>query len=174
MTDEKGSSRVQKRIILNQQSNTMRGIRPMTIFDFKPRSDAAVVRNLLREIEDAQESGASRQDLWRNLREHHDLKLSFDAFCVALKRARARARTNAGAAASTLLRKSAGGKTESHRQNFLEAIEEPKAARSSSFDMRIRDPNQASSSPRRNRIKTPRDFADVHKLDFSEFDDKFK
>ena len=149
----------------------MRGIRPMTIFDFKPRSDAAVVRNLLREIEAAQESGASRQDLWRNLREHHDLKLSFDAFCVALKRARTKARINAGATAIT--RKTAAGETKGHRQNILEAIEEPKDPRPS-FDTHMRGPKEASGLPRKNRIKTPRDFADVHKLDFNEFDDKFK
>lgn len=175
MTDEKGSPRVQKRIKWESLANQMRGFRPMTIFDFKPRSDAAVVRNLLREIEAAQESGASRQDLWRNLREHHDLKLSFDAFCVALKRARAKARKNSGAAANALRLESTAGKAESYREKALEAIDEPKHARPSSFDTRMRGPEQASErSPRKNRIKTSKDFADVHKLDFNEFDDKFK
>lgn len=143
----------------------------MTTFDFKPRSDAAVVRNLLSEIEVAQDSGASRQDLWRNLRDHHHLKLSFDAFCVALKRARAKERKKVSAVASAPTPTLTGEKKERQEESAPEGIEKPKYQHAIS----ARGPEQPSErSPRRNRIKTSRDFADVHKLDFNEFDDKFK
>jgi hypothetical protein len=157
----------------------------MTIFDFKPRSDAAVVRNLLGEIEAAQDSGASRQDLCRYLREHHHLKLSFDAFCVTLKRARARKRKKPTAETGGVVPALTAGIPENDKAS-AEGVAEPKYPLSFS-----RSPVSFSSSPvspsstrgteqtsenpqRRNRIKTSRDFADVHKLDFNEFDDKFK
>ncbi|WP_175983019.1 hypothetical protein [Caballeronia zhejiangensis] len=156
----------------------------MTIFDFKPRSDAAVVRNLLGEIEAAQDSGASRQDLWRYLREHHHLKLSFDAFCVALKRARAKKRqipnVEIGGVVPALTaeipendRKSASERMQEqkHLHHFSPSVVSPVSVSVSS----ARGTERTSErSPRRNRIKTSRDFADVHKLDFNEFDDKFK
>ncbi|WP_061150483.1 hypothetical protein [Caballeronia arvi] len=149
----------------------------MTIFDFKPRSDAAIVRNLLSEIEAAQNSGASRQDLWRNLRDHHHLKLSFDAFCVALKRARAKNREKASTEHTGPPLGLTAGKAELHNESAPEGIEDPKHLHASGplehFCTRETE-HTSESSPRKNRIKTSRDFADVHKLDFNEFDDKFK
>ncbi|MCI1047058.1 hypothetical protein [Caballeronia zhejiangensis] len=149
----------------------------MTIFDFKPRSDAAIVRNLLSEIEAAQNSGASRQDLWRNLRDRHHLKLSFDAFCVALKRARAKKREKASAEHTGPPLALTAEKAERHKESAPEDIEDPKHLHAfdplNHFCTRGTEPT-SESSPRKNRIKTSRDFADVHKLDFNEFDDKFK
>ncbi|WP_087634039.1 hypothetical protein [Caballeronia telluris] len=143
----------------------------MTIFDFKPRSDAAVVRNLLPEIEAAQQSGASRESLWQNLRDHHALNLSFDAFCVALKRARAKQKEKASATVSALGLALPDEKTVRHRENAPESIDEPQHQHP--FSTRATEQTSARS-PRKNRIKTTGDFADVHKLDFNEFDDKFK
>ncbi|SAL06392.1 hypothetical protein AWB78_08045 [Caballeronia calidae] len=143
----------------------------MTTFDFRPRSDAAVVRNLLSEIEAAQDSGASRQDLWRNLCDHHHLKLSFDAFCVALKRARAKKRKKVSAEARVPTPTLSAEKAQRHRESTPEGIEKSTYQHSIS----ARGTEQTSeSSPRKNRIRTSRDFVDVHKLDFNEFDDKFK
>lgn len=148
----------------------------MTIFDFMPRSDAAVIRNLLHEIEAAQDSGASRHDLWRHLCEHHHLKLSFDAFCVALKRARAKERNKSTAKTGNVYL--TAGRSESDIES-AEGMPEPKRphpfspnASSASGTRELKQ--NPDNSPRRNRIRTPRDFADVHKLDFNEFDDKFK
>ncbi len=146
----------------------------MTIFDFKPRSDAAIVRNLLSEIEAAQDSGASRQDVWRNLRGHHGLKLSFDAFCVALKRARAKRSKKAGAGIGPLAPASTAGKAEAGRhpeENTAPATGQPNYQHAFSPRGAQQTPE---SLPRKNRIRTSREFADVHKLDFNEFDDRFK
>ncbi|SAL78625.1 hypothetical protein AWB67_05301 [Caballeronia terrestris] len=146
----------------------------MTIFDFTPRSDAALVRNLLRDIEAAQEAGASRQALWQNLRDHHNLSLSFDAFCVALKRARAKHRSKANATATTPEAASTSTSTlempgpgaEGNRSRVVQQQE---------HQHRKHKPEKSEPSvPRKNRIKTSKDFADVHKIDFNEFDDKFK
>jgi hypothetical protein len=147
----------------------------MTIFDFTPRSDAALVRNLLRDIEVAQEAGASRQALWQNLRDHHGLSLSFDAFCVALKRARAKHRSKANATATTPEAASTptstlempGPGAEGNRSRVVQEQEHQPQYKN---EAEIR----TASAPRKNRIKTSKDFADVHKIDFNEFDDKFK
>jgi len=144
---------------------------PMPMFDFRPRSDAAVVRNLLPEIEAAQKSGASRAALWQNLRDHHDLKLSFDAFCVALKRARAKERKKTCADAAALGPTLPAQKTVRHQENAPESIGEP--GHQHTLSTRETGP-PSERSTRKNRIRTSRDFADVHKLDFSGFDDRFK
>jgi hypothetical protein len=133
----------------------------MTIFDFRPRSDAAIVRNLLRDIEAAQEAGASRQALWQSLRDHHGLSLSFAAFCVALKRARAKHRSKANARATTpesaLTLEMPGPGAEGNRSRVVQQQEHQPQYKN---EAEIR----ATSLPRKNRIKTSKDFADVHKF----------
>lgn len=60
----------------------------MPLTNIKPRSDSAVVRNLLDDIEQAIDNGASRQEIYESIKAEHQLTLSFNGFCVALKRAR--------------------------------------------------------------------------------------
>lgn len=62
----------------------------MSLSNLKPRSDSAVVRNHMAEIEEALARGASRKDVYEALKTDHDLTLTFGAFTKALYRARTR------------------------------------------------------------------------------------
>src|SRR5260370_32219153 len=60
----------------------------MPLSSLKPRSDSAIVRNMLTEIEAALTAGASREDVWKTLRDEEGLSSSFQSFAKALMRAR--------------------------------------------------------------------------------------
>jgi hypothetical protein len=60
----------------------------MPLSRLKPKSDSAVVRNMLAEIEAALSAGVAREAIWKTLCEEQGLSISFDGFAKALFRAR--------------------------------------------------------------------------------------
>lgn len=64
----------------------------MSLTELKPGSDAAVVRNRLKEIEQALQRGVSREAIYDALKQEHDLTFSFTSFCQTLWRARRKVR----------------------------------------------------------------------------------
>lgn len=135
----------------------------MPLSQLKPKSDSAVVRNMLGEIETALSIGASRESIWKMLCEEQGLTLTFEGFVKALWRAR-RSHEH-----PTLLQSQLKSWNLAHRLRQVARLN----------DFSGRKNQEASDKPqdaaaKRNRIKTTRDFESVHSMDFSEFDDKFK
>src|SRR5258706_8286236 len=99
----------------------------MPLTDLKPRSGAALVRNLLDAIEGALSMGASRRAVWEKLREENSLNLDFPAFCVALKRARKtkRHRTVTGPSLPAVTQQAPGPEAESEVQPAPEPTPPP-------------------------------------------------
>jgi hypothetical protein len=136
----------------------------MPLSQLKPKSDSAVVRNMLGEIETALGVGASRESIWKMLCEEQGLTLTFDGFVKALWRARR------------------SQEQPTLHQPQLQELESRAPAPISRSTERLSpgEKNQELSdkpqdaAAKRNRIKTTRDFERVHSMDFSEFDDKFK
>jgi hypothetical protein len=136
----------------------------MPLSQLKPKSDSAVVRNMLGEIETALNVGASRESIWKMLCEEQGLTLTFEGFVKALWRARR-------SQEQPTLRQSQPAELESRTpapisrstERFFPDEENQEAS----------DKGQDAEA-KRNRIKTTRDFERVHSMDFSEFDDKFK
>lgn len=57
----------------------------------EPKSDAAKIRNRLVDINAAMALGHTRQEIYEELKKEAGLEMTFEAFVVALKRARAKA-----------------------------------------------------------------------------------
>lgn len=140
----------------------------MPLSGIRPNSDSAVVRNKLAEIEAALEAGASRERVYEVLKEEHGLTFNFNAFCQALKRARAKKRparpgqkpgTGSGQEVDCAIQK-----TDCAIQNGVDCAIQP--------DSSDAGPTPAKVKP--GRIVTSKDFAEVHDLDFSNLDDKYK
>jgi hypothetical protein len=136
----------------------------MPLSQLKPKSDSAVVRNMLGEIETALSVGASRESIWKMLCEEQGLTLTFEGFVKALWRAR-RSQEQ-----PTL--------HQSPPQELESRVPAPMSRSTERFSPGEKN-QEASDRPqdaavKRHRIKTPRDFESVHSMDFSEFDDKFK
>jgi hypothetical protein len=136
----------------------------MPLSQLKPKSDSAVVRNMLGEIETALNVGASRESIWKMLCEEQGLTLTFEGFVKALWRARR-------SQEQPTLRQSQPAELESRTPAPI--------SRSTERFFPDEKNQEASDKPqgaeaKRNRIKTTRDFERVHSMDFSEFDDKFK
>jgi hypothetical protein len=136
----------------------------MPLSQLKPKSDSAVVRNMLGEIETALNVGASRESIWKMLCEEQGLTLTFEGFVKALWRARR-------SQEQPTLHQSQPAELESRAPG-------PMSRSTEQFSPGEKNP-EASNKPqdvaaKRNRIKTTRDFERVHSMDFSEFDDKFK
>lgn len=142
----------------------------MPLSGIRPNSDSAVVRNKLAEIEAALEAGASRERVYEVLKEEHGLSFNFNAFCQALKRARAKKRpARPGQEAGT----GSGPGVECAIQKDVDC-----AIQADDLDCTIQ-PESSGAAPtpakvKPGRIVTSKDFAEVHDMDFSNLDDKYK
>ncbi|MDR5785251.1 hypothetical protein P9281_01570 [Caballeronia sp. LP003] len=135
----------------------------MSLSQLKPKSDSAVVRNMLNEIEVALSSGVSRESIWKAICEEQCLKLSFEGFAKALLRARKSKRVTREAHDESSTSKSSNDTSPSSDRS-RESIQTGTVG-----------VDAVSENPSRpNRIRTTRDFERVRKMDFNEFDDKFK
>lgn len=140
----------------------------MPLSGIRPNSDSAVVRNKLAEIEAALEAGASREKVYEVLKEEHALSFNFNGFCQALKRARAKKR-NVPARPGQVVGAGSAKAVDC-------AIQEPDCAiQTEAVDCAIqKDSTPATGKVKPGRIVTSKDFAEVHDLDFSNLDDKYK
>ncbi|SED41649.1 hypothetical protein SAMN05216178_7072 [Pseudomonas saponiphila] len=130
----------------------------MPLSRIKPRSDSALVRNMLGEIEAALTAGASREDVWETLKNEHGMTIGFNGFCKALMRARAARQERAGTpAATTPPLPRPGNDGQGKEVDCAIQNEEP-------------TPPEA---PLKGRIVTSSDFEKVHSMDFSDLDDKY-
>lgn len=133
----------------------------MPLSGIRPNSDSAVVRNKLSEIEAALEAGASREKVYEVLKDEHALSFNFNGFCQALKRARAKKR-NGPARPGTAAAPGTGKDVDC-------------AIQGDSVDCAIqKDATPPPAKVKPGRIVTSKDFAEVHDLDFSNLDDKYK
>lgn len=136
----------------------------MPLSGLTPRSDSARIRNMLDEIEDALTKGASREDVWKTLQAEHGLTVSFDGFCKALQRARARraASDKPKAAASKQAPQASGNKAKAEDA-------QPDSAPKQEEKSEVVKPSST-----KDKIRTSKDFKHVREMDFSELDDKYK
>lgn len=139
----------------------------MPLSRLKPKSDSAVVRNMLAEIETALSAGASRESIWKTLCAEQGLSITFDGFCKALWRARKSKGERAnpkplGPPAPTSVPPSAA--PEKPGTDVDCAIQKDGSS----------SEQQSSNDARKNRIRTSKDFDAIHKMDFNELDPKFK
>lgn len=145
----------------------------MPLSGIRPNSDSAVVRNKLAEIEAALEAGASREKVYEVLKEEHALSFNFNGFCQALKRARAKKR-NGPARPGGVAKPEAAKEVDCAIQNTGVDC----AIQSDDVDCAIQEdptPEPSKVKPvKPGRIVTSKDFAEVHDLDFSNLDDKYK
>ncbi len=164
----------------------------MPLSRLKPRSASAVVRNMLDEIEAALHAGASREDVWKTLKTENDLSISFDGFCKALMRARASRRTDSPPPLKTPapIRQAERAAPPGAEARGMEARQgrdgEAGSTRSATaraeglaVDCAIQGDEQTPEeapveAPRKDKIRSRRDFQKVHDLDFSNLDDKHK
>lgn len=149
----------------------------MPLSGIRPNSDSAVVRNKLAEIEAALEAGASREKVYEVLKEEHALSFNFNGFCQALKRARAKKR-NVPARPGQVVGAGSAKAVDCAIQETDCAIQTDSvdcAIQSDSVDCAIqKDSTPATGKVKPGRIVTSKDFAEVHDLDFSNLDDKYK
>ena len=132
----------------------------MPLSRLKPRSDSALVRNMLGEIEAALTAGASREDVWETLKNEHGMTIGFNGFCKALMRARAARQERAGTpAATTPPLPRPGNNGQGKEVDCAIQNDEP-------------TPPEAGA-PLKGRIVTSSDFEKVHSMDFSDLDDKY-
>ena len=130
----------------------------MPLSRLKPRSDSALVRNMLGEIEAALTAGASREDVWKTLKEEHGMGIGFNGFCKALMRARAARQERAGTPAATTPPLPRPGNNGQGKE----------------VDCAIQnDEPTPPEAPLKGRIVTSSDFEKVHSMDFSDLDDKY-
>ena len=130
----------------------------MPLSRLKPRSDSALVRNMLGEIEAALTAGASREDVWETLKNEHGMTIGFNGFCKALMRARAARQERAGTPAATTPPLPRPGNNRQGKE----------------VDCAIQnDEPTPPEAPLKGRIVTSSDFEKVHSMDFSDLDDKY-
>ncbi len=130
----------------------------MPLSRIKPRSDSALVRNMLGEIEAALTAGASREDVWETLKNEHGMTIGFNGFCKALMRARAARQERAGTPAATTPPLPRPGNDGQGKE----------------VDCAIQnDEPTPPEAPLKGRIVTSSDFEKVHSMDFSDLDDKY-
>lgn len=138
----------------------------MPLSGIRPNSDSAVIRNTLDEIEAALAAGVSREDVFQALKAEHDLKFGFNGFCQALKRARARTQKRP---APPLAKP---GDADSKKGNVLHNTKNVDCAIQNDAPEDAK-PKPDGSAPK-DRIINRNDFAQVHSMDFSDLDDKYR
>jgi hypothetical protein len=142
----------------------------MPLSALKPHSNSAIVRNMLKEIEAAFSAGASREDVWKTLRNEEGLSCNFASFAKALLRAR---QGNKGAASSALPERegtTALSATPASRPGRKGGVfDEPNGSDESGPN------NKTETAARPDRIKTERDFRNIREsTDFTGLDKKYE
>ncbi|HHK5356676.1 TPA: hypothetical protein ACQT28_006326 [Pseudomonas aeruginosa] len=115
---------------------------------------------MLGEIEAALTAGASREDVWKTLKEEHGMGIGFNGFCKALMRARAARQERAGTPATTTP-PPPRPENDGQGKDVDCAIQKDEPT-----------PPEAGA-PLKGRIVTSSDFEKVHSMDFSDLDDKY-
>lgn len=145
----------------------------MPLSGIKPSSDSAVVRNNLAEIEAALETGVSREKVYEVLKAEHELSFNFNGFCQALKRARAKKRNGpARPGIKPALASVAGVYCAIQKKVLCNTATGGQATSAIQHEPETKGPEP--SKVKAGRIVTSKDFSDVHDLDFSTLDDKYK
>ncbi|HGA2320759.1 TPA: hypothetical protein ACIRVE_005383 [Pseudomonas putida] len=134
----------------------------MTLSNLKPRSSAALVRNLLPEIEAALARGASREAVWESLQTDHGLSATYNGFLRALARARAEKPASPSPDAS-------------QPSPVRETASVAAAPASSAVDCAIQKSREEtlSSQTTKDRIITPDTFKAVHDMNFDDLDKRY-
>lgn len=153
----------------------------MPLESLKPRSDSAIVRNMLEQIERALKAGASREDVWRTLRDEQGLKLEFGSFTKALLRARrSREREQQGVTLPVPIEPKnevvadldCAIQPEPGRQETVESAIQPNTMEGANVSVeKPSEPVPQAKKP--HRIRTPKDFKNL-RTDFSDLDDRYK
>jgi hypothetical protein len=143
----------------------------MPLSRLKPKSDSAVVRNMLTEIEAALDAGAARESVWKTLCEEQGLSIGFDGFCKALWRAR-KSKGERAKPATPSPPPPASAPVPSEPETPGADVDCAIQKGEGSTDEPQQQPS--TDAPSKNRIRTRKDFKSVHKMDFSEFDPKLK
>lgn len=140
----------------------------MPLSGIKPGSNSAVVRNNLADIEAALAAGVSRENVYEALKAEHGLAFKYNAFCVALKRARAK-RPKAPATPGTGV------------QSKRNVLRNTKIELRNTYDVdcAIQLGSTETEAPLpglapKDRIIKPSDFSEVHEMDFSDLDPKYR
>lgn len=142
----------------------------MPLSRLKPKSDSAVIRNMLTEIEAAFSAGVSREAVWKTLCEEQGLSISFDGFAKALWRAR-KSKDDRAKPATPRPPSPSSAPVPSEPETPAKDVDCAIQTAESSAE----PPSQPSSdAPKKNRIRTSKDFEAIHKMDFNELDPKFK
>jgi hypothetical protein len=147
----------------------------MPLSNLKPRSDSAIVRNMLTEIEAALAAGASREDVWKTLRDEEGLSSSFQSFAKALMRARQskQVRSSGAPAGQSSGSVDTDAPPATHFQAQIEA--NPSDSKNSGAAQDQDKPGTAERPNRPNRIKTEKHFKDVREnTDFTGLDTKYE
>jgi hypothetical protein len=143
---------------------------PMPLSALKPRSDSAIIRKMLKEIETAFSAGASREDVWKTLRNEEGLSCNFGSFAKALLRARQGNKATLTAPPSEEAGVSAFKKPLASRPGRTgNAFGEQKGLDESETN------NKADITAIPDRIKTEKDFRDIREnTDFTGLDTKYE
>src|SRR5260370_155278 len=147
----------------------------MPLSNLKPRSDSAIVRNMLTEIEAALAAGASREDVWKTLRDEEGLSSSFQGFAKALMRARQskQVRSSGAPAGQSSGSVDTDAPPATHFQAQIEA--NPSDSKNSGAAQDQDKPSTAERPNRPKRIKTENDLKDVREnTDFTSLDTKYE
>lgn len=142
----------------------------MPLSALKPRSNSAIIRNMLTEIEAAFSAGASREDVWNTLRTEEGLSCSFASFAKALLRARQASKTTVtvpiqeqpGTGAPLIAPASRPGRKNDSFDD-QEGLDDPVTN------------NKTDIAAKPDRIKTEKDFRDIReRTDFTGLDTKYE
>lgn len=139
----------------------------MPLSGLTPRSDSARIRNMLDEIENALSKGASREDVWKTLKAEQGLTVTFDGFCKALQRARAR-RLKTEKPDAHLPAKQTPQSNEVTSKSLVPPTNNGEET------VKEDGGDDVPPSTSKDRIRTSKDFKQIRDMDFSELDDKYK
>jgi len=139
----------------------------MPLSQLPPRSDSALIRKMLDQIEQALTDGASRESVWESLQKEHGMKTGFAGFCKALQRARKSSKAKEESTSPAAAPGSAG----QQGSGVDCAIQkEP----TTDMDCAIHKDAPEERSALKGRIITQDTFAHVHGMDFTDLDEKYK
>jgi hypothetical protein len=142
----------------------------MPLSALKPRSNSAIIRNMLKEIEAAFSAGASRDDVWRTLCNEEGLSCNFGSFAKALLRARQGNKATLSVPLSEQVGTSVSKDPLATRPGRKgDAFDEQKGSEELGIS------NRTKIAARPDRIKTEKDFRDIREnTNFTGLDTKYK